>query len=91
MSTFTMSEDFFKQHFSAETRAKYTLDEMNELFNRLTVLTNLAFVLSDVVHSFFMDADSVFNKLDGSFTKEDKHYYNGLKKACARVVCSHHV
>jgi hypothetical protein len=84
MSKFTLSEEFFEQHFSAETRAKYTLDEMNELFYRLTVLTNLAFVLSDVVHSFFMDADSVFQKLDGSFTNEDKHNYNGLKKACSQ-------
>lgn len=84
MDKITMSEEFFEKNFRPETRAKYTLEQMNELFDRLTVLTNIAFVLSDVVHTFFMDADDVFKKLDGEFTKEDKHNFNGLKKACAQ-------
>lgn len=85
MSTITMSEEFFVKYFSEKTRSKYTLDEMNEIFERLTVLNNMAFVLSDVVHTLFMDADSVFKKLDGSFSREDKHNYNGLKKACSQA------
>ena len=62
MDKITMSEEFFEKNFRPETRAKYTLEQMNELFDRLTVLTNIAFVLSDVVHTFFMDADDVFKK-----------------------------
>lgn len=85
MDKITMSEEFFEKNFRPETRAKYTLEQMNELFDRLTVLTNIAFVLSDVVHTFFMDADDVFKKLDGEFTKEDKHNFNGLKKACSQA------
>ena len=43
MDNITMSEEFFEKNFRPETRAKYTLEQMNELFDRLTVLTNIAF------------------------------------------------
>ncbi len=79
-----MTEEFFKENFSAETRAKYTLDQMNDLFERLSILTNFSFVLSDALHSIFLDAETAFNKLDGSFSGEDKHNFNGLKKAAAQ-------
>ena len=66
-------------------RIPLTKEESEKILNDAFTLANIAYILSDTVHSYFLDATSKFAVLGVELKDEDKHHFLEMKKYAERA------